>query len=190
MRDVTEGTRSGIWILRLEGTSDDVNVHSRWCFSKLCDLAYDVREHAPPSSLRCATVLFLFLFFSSEGKWTCLATHVDDECANKGTLFIAVRGHGASTLMPTAHPRSCSCCRVRVRVPRAVAEATYAPSGTARALLPRINREWTRSARHPRARAELVRMDSQVKYAALACGEGGGGVYIRFRNRKVINMGM
>jgi 3'(2'), 5'-bisphosphate nucleotidase len=28
-------------------------------------------------------------------------------------------------------------------------------------------------------RAEPMRMDSQAKYAALACGDGGGGVYLQ-----------
>jgi len=117
------------------------------------------------SGVRCIVPSLCYGFFSSEGKWTCLPTHVDDDKrVNKKALFVAVRGDGAVHTDSHALPRSCSCCRVHV--PRlALRELSF----------PQISREWTRGARHPRAHG----FTGQVWYAALACGEGGGEVYKR-----------
>ena len=126
------------------------------------------------ASVRRIVPSLCYSFFSSEGKWTCLPTHVDDDKrVNKKALFVAVRGDGAVHTDSHALPRSCSCCRVRVPAPW---QRLRVPRLARRELsFPQISREWTRGARHPRAHG----FTGQVWYAALACGEGGGEVYKR-----------
>jgi len=108
--------------------------------------------------------------------------HVDDEHANtKGALFVAVRGHGAYQLplfvSPTAAGSASRAPWQRLRMPRlALHELSFLESvERAHAALDTHAHVAARLG----VRAEPVRMDSQVKYAALARGEGGGGVYMR-----------
>jgi len=105
----------------------------------------------------------------------------DERAADKGALFIAVRGHGAYQLplfvSPTAAGSASRAPWQRLRMPRlALHELSFLESvERAHAALDTHAHVAARLG----VRAEPVRMDSQVKYAALARGEGGGGVYMR-----------
>jgi 3'(2'), 5'-bisphosphate nucleotidase len=99
------------------------------------------------------------------------ATIINDD---KGALFVAVRGHGAHQLplspsAPNALPQ--------LHMPRLSlhdlsflesVEKTHNALDTNARVAARLG-----------LRAAPVRMDSQAKYAALARGDGGGGVYLR-----------
>jgi len=108
---------------------------------------------------------------------------VDDERAKKGALFVAVRGHGAYQLPLFVSPTPSTPVPVspapwqRLSMPRlALHELSFLESvERAHAALDTHAHVAARLG----VRAEPVRMDSQVKYAALARGEGGSGVYMR-----------
>lgn len=107
----------------------------------------------------------------------------DDAGANtgdKGVLFVAVRGHGAHQLpllVPATPPASAPPSAIRLNMPRlALHELSFLESvEKAHAALDTNARVAARLG----VRAAPVRMDSQAKYAALARGDGGGGVYLR-----------
>lgn len=108
---------------------------------------------------------------------------------NRGALFVAVRGHGAHQLPlkppPTGTTSSSSGAAaaaaassvVRLSMPRlALHELSFLESvDPAHAALDTN----ARIAHRLGVRAAPLRMDSQAKYAALARGDGGGGVYLR-----------
>ncbi|KAH9958442.1 3(2),5-bisphosphate nucleotidase HAL2 [Russula dissimulans] len=89
----------------------------------------------------------------------------------KGALFVAVRGHGAYQL-PLFAPAPTPLSMPRL-APHELSFLESVESGHA-AL-----DTHARVAARLGVRAEPVRMDSQVKYAALVRGDGGGGVYMR-----------
>ncbi|KAH9987616.1 hypothetical protein BJV74DRAFT_951621 [Russula compacta] len=106
----------------------------------------------------------------------------DDKNNNKGALFVAVRGHGAHQLPlrppPTATSSGAAAASVvRLSMPRlALHELSFLESfDPAHAALDTN----ARIAHRLGVRAAPLRMDSQAKYAALARGDGGGGVYLR-----------
>ncbi|KAI0288768.1 hypothetical protein BC826DRAFT_1107507 [Russula brevipes] len=93
---------------------------------------------------------------------------------DRGALFVAVRGHGALQLPLLPGP---SAITTRLSMPRlALHELSFLESvEKAHAALDTHARVASRVG----VRAPPVRMDSQAKYAALARGDGGGGVYLR-----------
>lgn len=97
---------------------------------------------------------------------------------DKGALFIAVRGHGAHQLplSPRATDAS-STPPPQLRMPHlALHDLSFLESvEKAHAALDTNARVAARLG----VRAAPVRMDSQAKYAALARGDGDGGVYLR-----------
>ncbi|KAI0246043.1 hypothetical protein BJV78DRAFT_1277315 [Lactifluus subvellereus] len=104
--------------------------------------------------------------------------------AHKGALFVAVRGQGAHQLplFPSPSPGSDAQAprrqrRGRLDMPRlALGDLSFLESvEKAHAALDTNARVAMRLG----IRAAPVRMDSQAKYAALARGDGGGGVYLR-----------
>jgi len=96
-----------------------------------------------------------------------------------GALFIAVHGHGTHQLpllvpppssTPVVHQRHLNmpCLAIhKLSFLKSVKKA-HAALDTNALITERLG-----------VRAEPTRMDSQAKYAALACGDGGGGVYLR-----------
>jgi hypothetical protein len=93
---------------------------------------------------------------------------------DKGALFVAVRGHGAHQL--PLSPRVTDTPQ-QLQMPRlALHDLSFLESvEKAHAALDTNARVAARLG----VRAAPVRMDSQAKYAALARGDGGGGVYLR-----------
>ena len=96
-----------------------------------------------------------------------------------GALFVAVRGHGTHQLPLLVPPPSSTQAvhRRRLDMPRLAihelsflesVEKAHAALDTNALIAERLG-----------VRAEPTRMDSQAKYAALARGDGGGGVYLR-----------
>jgi 3'(2'), 5'-bisphosphate nucleotidase len=96
-----------------------------------------------------------------------------------GALFVAVRGHGTHQLPLLVPPPSSTSAvhQRRLNMPRLAihelsflesVEKAHAALDTNALIAERLG-----------VRAEPTRMDSQAKYAALARGDGGGGVYLR-----------
>ncbi len=96
---------------------------------------------------------------------------------DKGALFLAVRGHGAHQLPLSPRAMDAQSTPLQLRMPRLAldglsflesVEKAHAALDTNARVAARLG-----------VRAAPVRMDSQAKYAALARGDGGGGVYLR-----------
>ena len=96
---------------------------------------------------------------------------------DKGALFVAVRGHGAHQLPLSTHLTNAQSTPPQLHMPRLAlhdlsflesVEKAHAALDTNAHVAARLG-----------VRAAPVRMDSQAKYAALARGDGGGGVYLR-----------
>ena len=106
---------------------------------------------------------------------TPFATAANDD---KGALFVAVRGQGAHQL-PLEHRDTDDAPSTppQLHMPRlALHDLSFLESvEKAHAALDTNARVAARLG----VRATPVRMDSQAKYAALARGDGGGGVYLR-----------
>ena len=95
----------------------------------------------------------------------------------KGAVFVAVRGYGAHQLPLATHVTDAQSTPPQLHMPRlALHDLAFLESvEKAHAALDTNARVAARLG----VRAAPVRMDSQAKYAALARGDGGGGVYLR-----------
>ncbi|KAI9457230.1 3',5'-bisphosphate nucleotidase [Lactarius psammicola] len=97
---------------------------------------------------------------------------------DKGALFVAVRGHGAHQL-----PLSPRATEAPSTLPPQLHMPNLALDGLS--FLESVEKAHAALDTNARVAARLgvraapVRMDSQAKYAALARGDGGGGVYLR-----------
>ncbi|KAF8259545.1 3(2),5-bisphosphate nucleotidase HAL2 [Lactarius quietus] len=111
---------------------------------------------------------------STHSRSTDASTITND---NKGALFIAVRGRGAHQLSLSPSAASVPGAPLQLHMPRlALHDLSFLESVEhAHAALDTNARVAARLG----VRAAPVRMDSQAKYAALARGDGGGGVYLR-----------
>ncbi|KAI9461539.1 3',5'-bisphosphate nucleotidase [Russula earlei] len=126
--------------------------------------------------------------------------HDQDDTANRGALFLAVRGHGAFQLPllappPTALPPAAASATSGGGAHPPAVRAVQQPRPTPLSMRPLALRELSFLESVEKAHAALdtnarvaarlgvhaapVRMDSQAKYAALVRGDAGGGVYLR-----------